>query len=333
MKCKKLFTGIMAIVMATASVAPTATAFTSVPVMAASGSQDMYRLYNPNSGEHFYTASAGERNSLINAGWNYEGIGWRAPKSGAPVYRLYNPNAGDHHYTTSAGERDSLVKAGWRYEKVGWYSGGSVPLYRQYNPNAKSGTHNYTTNKSENDSLVRAGWRAENIGWYGVGYGAAADANVDYSVYIEAIEDMESELLSDWYDGDFEGTKYFLYDITGDGVKEMFIESPGSEAEREIFAYTIRNGRAVKIFEDGWGHSAIEAAQGRSLIWFWGHMGDFTYGRLRWNGSKIVEEDISSVSNTQNGEDYVNQWLDDWDNRINGMTHLKEYDIDDYSPL
>ena len=37
---------------------------------------DMYRLYNPNSGEHFYTASKGERNHLISLGWNDEGIGW-----------------------------------------------------------------------------------------------------------------------------------------------------------------------------------------------------------------------------------------------------------------
>ncbi len=36
----------------------------------------MYRLYNPNSGEHFYTASKGERNHLIRLGWNDEGIGW-----------------------------------------------------------------------------------------------------------------------------------------------------------------------------------------------------------------------------------------------------------------
>lgn len=132
-----------------------------------SGTQDMYRLYNRNSGEHFYTANSGERNSLVKAGWRYEGIGWTAPKTGDPVYRLYNPNAGEHHYTTKNGEKNSLVRAGWKYEGIGWRSGGSVPLYRQYNPHAKTGTHNYTTSKAENDSLVKAGWKAEGIGWYG----------------------------------------------------------------------------------------------------------------------------------------------------------------------
>ena len=137
-----------------------------------SETQTMYRLYNPNSGEHFYTASAKERDNVVAAGWNYEGVGWTAPKwSGTPVYRLYNANAGEHHYTTDIRERENLVAAGWKYEGIGWYSSDlkSVPLYRQYNPNAYACNHNYTTSRSENDNLVRLGWRAEGIGWYGVG--------------------------------------------------------------------------------------------------------------------------------------------------------------------
>ncbi len=130
----------------------------------------MYRLYNPNSGEHFYTANKNESDYLDKIGWNYEGIGWYAPQtSKTPVYRLYNPNAGDHHYTTNPNERNMLIRVGWRDEGIGWYSDDakSVPLYRQYNPNAKTGTHNYTTNKAENDVLIRLGWRGEGIGWYG----------------------------------------------------------------------------------------------------------------------------------------------------------------------
>ena len=137
----------------------------------AADTQQMYRCYNPNSGEHFYTAKAAERDHIVSLGWKYEGVGWTAPvKSNSPVYRLYNPNAGDHHYTLSASERDHLVSVGWKYEGIGWYSDDakSVPLYRQYNPNAQAGAHNFTTNKSENDYLVKVGWRAEGISWYGV---------------------------------------------------------------------------------------------------------------------------------------------------------------------
>nr|MCR4950213.1 hypothetical protein [Solobacterium sp.] len=132
----------------------------------------MYRLYNPNSGEHFYTAKAKERDYLKQNGWKYEGVGWKAPGSSiAPVYRLYNTNSGDHHYTMKIREKNALVKLGWKYEGIGWYSDEkhTVPLYREYNPNAYSCNHNYTTNKKEHDALVKnLGWKDEGIGWYGI---------------------------------------------------------------------------------------------------------------------------------------------------------------------
>lgn len=128
----------------------------------------MLRMYNPNSGEHFYTKDVNEGTSLMKAGWSYEGVAWYAPKTGQPVYRLYNPNAGDHHYTVDANEKDNLVKVGWSYEGISWYSGGNVPLYRAYNKNAKAGSHHYTVDKNEIDYIVKAGWSYEGTAWYGV---------------------------------------------------------------------------------------------------------------------------------------------------------------------
>ena len=131
----------------------------------------MYRLYNPNSGEHFFTASTVERQHLISVGWNDEGQGWTAPKTGDAVYRLYNPNAGEHHYTLSTVERDSLIAAGWNDEGIGWYSdpNHAVPLYRVYNPNEFANNHHYTTNDFERGYLVALGWFGEGIAWYGIG--------------------------------------------------------------------------------------------------------------------------------------------------------------------
>ncbi len=130
----------------------------------------MYRMYNPNSGEHFYTTSVAEKRNLVSAGWNFEGRAWVAPKSGTAVYRVYNPNAGDHHYTTNYAEVQNLVAAGWNYEGIGWYSDTSeaTPLYRLYNPNAVAGAHHFTTNAAEKDALVSVGWKYEGIAWYGL---------------------------------------------------------------------------------------------------------------------------------------------------------------------
>ncbi len=130
-----------------------------------------FRLYNPNSGEHFYTLDFQENYDLVVAGWFPEGLGWvSASDESVPVYRLYNSFAGEHHYTTDAAERDSLVASGWTDEGVGWHSDpakGQV-LYREYNPNMFSCNHNYTTDKAEHDYLVSLGWRDEGTAWYGV---------------------------------------------------------------------------------------------------------------------------------------------------------------------
>lgn len=137
-------------------------------IMISADAYPMYRLYNPNSGEHFYTANGTERDHLSHLGWIYEGIGWYAPISGVPVYRLYNPNTGDHHYTTSKGESSYLDNVGWNYEGIGWYSGGSAPIHRLYNPNAKIGSHHFTLSKEESDYLDDIGWNYEGIGWFAV---------------------------------------------------------------------------------------------------------------------------------------------------------------------
>ncbi|HFI0827892.1 TPA: G5 domain-containing protein, partial [Streptococcus suis] len=149
----------------------------------------MYRLYNPNSGEHFYTASIGERDFLKKVGWKYEGGAWTAPTNGEDVYRLYNPNAGDHHYTTSKAEKDMLVKVGWKYEGVGWKSGGSSKVYRLYNPNAKgAGAHHYTLSKGEYDFLVMKGWKGEGVGWY-------ADDTFEPGVILTTKTETKKEIL------------------------------------------------------------------------------------------------------------------------------------------
>lgn len=129
----------------------------------------IHRLYNPNSGEHFFTGDLDEHSDLIECGWKSEGIGWIAPVSSEyPVYRLYNSNAGDHHFTLSEEERDTLIKAGWKDEGIAFYSAAPAgkPVYRAYNPNAKSGAHHFTISADEQANLIEHGWKDEGISWY-----------------------------------------------------------------------------------------------------------------------------------------------------------------------
>ncbi len=135
----------------------------------------MYRLFNENSGEHLYTADAGEAQYLTDIDWNYEGHAWQAPTSSAtPVYRLFNPATGEHHYTKDEGEKDYLDAIGWNYESIAFYSDDNkgVPMYRLFNPNAtgakQAGAHHYTKDAGERDYLIATGWNYEGISWYGM---------------------------------------------------------------------------------------------------------------------------------------------------------------------
>lgn len=129
---------------------------------------NLYRVYNPNTGEHLYTTSTFERDSLVRLGWKNEGIAYKVSSTATgnqAVYRLYNKNNGKHFYTTSSYEKNQLVKAGWYYENIAWYAPTQgTKVYRAYNPN--NGEHLYTTSAYEVSSITKVGWKAEGIAWY-----------------------------------------------------------------------------------------------------------------------------------------------------------------------
>jgi hypothetical protein len=130
------------------------------------GNTDVYRLYNPNNGQHMYTTSTSERDGMVKAGWQSEGVGWTAADTGEVVYRLYNPNTGDHMFTVSYDEAKGLVDAGWTYEGANFASARSgKEVYRLYN--SSTGQHIFTASMDERDGLVDAGWKNEGTAFYG----------------------------------------------------------------------------------------------------------------------------------------------------------------------
>ncbi len=97
-----------------------------------SGTSPIYRFYNKTNGDHFYTSSENEKESLIssNPSYSYEGVGFYTFTSKVtnsyPVYRLFNGS--DHFYTISEGEKNYLASSGlgpdmsvglWYYDKSG----------------------------------------------------------------------------------------------------------------------------------------------------------------------------------------------------------------------
>jgi len=77
---------------------------------------EFFRLWKSSVPDHFYTASAAERDSSIASGYLLEGnIGYCSPSAVSgkttELYRLVSLTSGEHFYTTSAAERDNAVAA------------------------------------------------------------------------------------------------------------------------------------------------------------------------------------------------------------------------------
>ncbi|MBQ3548554.1 MAG: hypothetical protein IJA33_01605 [Oscillospiraceae bacterium] len=129
----------------------------------------MFRMYNPNTGEHFYTGSPVERDNLIVAGWQYEGVGFTFPaNTGDPVHRLFQPSTGEHLYTMDVAEKDRLMADGWNYEGIAFNSAYDTEAvqHRLHNPNAEVGAYHFTFSPEEKQNLIDAGWEYQGIGWY-----------------------------------------------------------------------------------------------------------------------------------------------------------------------
>ena len=130
------------------------------------GNKRVQRFYNKNSGTHFYTISAYEKNYLrtdFPTVFNDEGAPFAASTITAaglsPVHRFYNLNLGVYFYTISEPERAFVVTnlPQMRYEGIAWYANattvaGTVPLYRFYN--TQKGVHFYTVSAAERDSVI-----------------------------------------------------------------------------------------------------------------------------------------------------------------------------------
>lgn len=131
----------------------------------------IYRFFNVQTGFHFYTASSGERDAVVQTlpQFHYEGQPFNSVNSlypgATPVYRFFNTRIGNHFYTASESERDSVItnlSGTYSYEGTAYYAlatgssgasdSGATPLYRFFNH--RLGSHFFTTSVGERDSVV-----------------------------------------------------------------------------------------------------------------------------------------------------------------------------------
>lgn len=143
---------------------------------------NVYRFYNRNSGAHFYTASATERDWVIATipVLTYEGQAFQTSSTAdsalRPVYRFFNGQTGVHFYTISQSERDHIIAnlPQFTYEGVAYHAStaagaGFRPLYRFYV--ASRGFHFFTTSSAEAGQVIATlpQYRYEGIAYYVLG--------------------------------------------------------------------------------------------------------------------------------------------------------------------
>lgn len=248
------------------------------PVKSNEGQVPIYRLYNPNSGEHLHTLNLTEKNRLSVIGWQYEGISMKVGSDGVDVYRAYNPNSGEHLWTLNHNEIINLKNNGWQDEGLAWKAPKEgVPVYRVFNPKAKdAGSHHYTLSKGEVNTLEKSGWRYEGIAWYSYGgeepvlppvleyqikgtgegwQGAVKGGTVTElksgSKQIEAVKLKVSSSLS--------GNIEYATDVQNSGWKGYFSDfQVGGIENRRLEAFKVRLTGELAQYYDVYYHAKVE---------------------------------------------------------------------------
>ena len=80
----------------------------------------------------------------------------------------------------------------------------------------------------------------------------------------------------------------FFYDITGDGVPELWMVTDDCEALRMVLVYSLSNWGVV-LYQGAAGHSLFYAGKDY-VIRQSAHMGNAYWHRLQWRGGRMVTE-------------------------------------------
>lgn len=152
--------------------------FAKPHTVARSGELTMYRFFRPDTGTHFYTTTAAERNSVAkNPGYRYEGqVAYVLQPSSTTtgttaLNRFYTPPTGTHFYTASQTEYARVLTYpqytldGVAAKVYANQATGTVPMYRFFRPD--TGTHFYSASTAEVAAVKQMpGYRYEGVAYF-----------------------------------------------------------------------------------------------------------------------------------------------------------------------
>ncbi len=133
----------------------------------------VFRLFQPETFTHLYTASSAEAAAARDLGYIEEGVSFSnegANEALITVHRLFNASTSDYVLTTDvdevarlSAEGSGFVYEGAAFKGVAVAAPGAAPIHRFYSETNTD--HLYTTNLAEG---LAAGYTYEGVGWYAV---------------------------------------------------------------------------------------------------------------------------------------------------------------------
>ncbi len=155
----------------------------------------------------------------------------------------------------------------------------------------------------------------------------------------ESVEFVPSDSLSnmylsviDEYSVESKGTRhagYFLYDITGDSIPELWVISGSCEADTQLTIYTNENGKTRQIYNGVGGHSDYFVFNGE-LVCVMCNTGSGAVITYQYDKERIVDKTIEfSMWNDEKAlsdDGRTNKILEYWENNCDKYINLKSID-------
>lgn len=133
----------------------------------------------------------------------------------------------------------------------------------------------------------------------------------------------------DEYSVESKGTihsEYFLYDITGDSIPELWVSSGSCEADTQLTIYTNENGKTRQIYIGDGGHSDYFVFNGE-LVCVMCNTGSGVVITYQYNKGRIVDKAIEfSMWNDEKAlsdDGRTNKILEYWENNCDKYINLK----------
>lgn len=185
----------------------------------------------------------------------------------------------------------------WSVMLIAIIAFGGYFVYKNYNKNGSPTTNNISENPFSTPELDKNDLVEEDIiNDDEVAYINAEDKERCIITYSQLLDRFVSERQTDEYMDE----KYFLFDITGDKIPELWVEATDWSGEffHILYVYSVSDGQLNLLYKGNGGHPAHHAffKGDNYIILDYSHMGSIARYKYEYKGGKVVEKELFNGS-------------------------------------